>query len=145
MDATKLGIDFAELITPGLTILIALVFTMWFKDLATKMAKGVMFKMNRAFNEGDSVIIDGQDAVIVRIGMTETVFGIYGEKGYTWRYVPNERIPMLKLEKIVNKDVHLDTPMEKALQIQKQLDELQNQRISENQAKIDEMSKSKKK
>ena len=145
MDATKLGIDFAELITPGLTILIALVFTMWFKDLATKMEKGVMFKMNRAFNEGDSVIIDGQDAVIVRIGMTETVFGIYGEKGYTWRYVPNERIPMLKLEKIVNKDVHLDTPMEKALQIQKQLDELQNQRISENQAKIDEMSKSKKK
>ena len=102
-----------------------------------------MFKMNRAFNEGDSVIIDGADAVIVRIGLTETVFGIYGEKGYTWRYVPNERIPFLKLEKIVNKDVHLDTPMEKALQIQKQLDELQNQRISENQAKIDEITKKK--
>lgn len=144
MDATTIGIDFAELITPGLTVLIALVFTMWFKDLATKMAKGLAFKMNRAFNEGDSVIIDGADAVIVRIGMTETVFGIYGEKGYTWRYVPNERIPFLKLEKIVNKDVHLDTPMEKALQIQKQLDELQNQRISENQAKIDEISKTKK-
>jgi hypothetical protein len=143
MDATKLGFDFAELITPGLTVLIALVFTMWFKDLATKIAKGAMFKMNRAFDEGDSVIIDGADAVIVRIGLTETVFGIYGEKGYTWRYVPNERIPFLKLEKIVNKDVHLDTPMEKALQIQKQLDELQNQRISENQAKIDEITKKK--
>ena len=101
MDATTIGIDFAELITPGLTVLIALVFTMWFKDLATKMAKGLAFNMNRAFNEGDSVIIDGADAVIVRIGMTETVFGIYGDKGYTWRYVPNERIPFLKLEKIV--------------------------------------------
>ena len=143
MDATTIGIDFAELITPGLTVLIALVFTMWFKDLATKMAKGLAFKMNRAFNEGDSVIIDGADAVIVRIGMTETVFGIYGEKGYTWRYVPNERIPFLKLEKIVNKDVHLDTPMEKALQIQKQLDALQDQKISENQQKIEEISKKK--
>ncbi len=143
MDATTIGIDFAELITPGLTVLIALVFTMWFKDLATKMAKGLAFKMNRAFNEGDSVIIDGADAVIVRIGMTETVFGIYGDKGYTWRYVPNERIPFLKLEKIVNKDVHLDTPMEKALQIQKQLDALQDQKISENQQKIEEISKKK--
>ena len=143
MDATTIGIDFAELITPGLTVLIALVFTMWFKDLATKMAKGLAFKMNRAFNEGDSVIIDGADAVIVRIGMTETVFGIYGDKGYTWRYVPNERIPFLKLEKIVNNDVHLDTPMEKALQIQKQLDALQDQKISENQQKIEEISKKK--
>ena len=67
----------------------------------------------------------------------------YGDKGYTWRYVPNERIPFLKLEKIVNKDVHLDTPMEKALQIQKQLDALQDQKISENQQKIEEISKKK--
>lgn len=145
MDATKLGIDFAELVTPALTVLIALVFTIWFKDLGTKIAKGAMFKMNRAFNEGDAVIIDGADAVIVRIGLTETVFGIYGEKGYTWRYVPNERIPFLKLEKIVNKDVHLDTPMEKALQIQAQLDALQDERISENKQKLEEITKTTKK
>jgi len=145
MDATTLGIDFAELVTPALTVLIALVFTIWFKDLGTKIAKGAMFKMNRAFNEGDAVIIDGADAVIVRIGLTETVFGIYGEKGYTWRYVPNERIPFLKLEKIVNKDVHLDTPMEKALQIQAQLDALQDERISENKQKLEEITKTTKK
>ena len=49
-----------------------------------------------------------------KIGLTDTVFGVYSSKGYTWRYVPNERIPMLKLEKVINKDLHLDTEQEKA-------------------------------
>jgi hypothetical protein len=69
--------------------------------------------MNKSFNEGDSVILDGQEAIIVKIGLSESVFGIYSDRGYTWRYVPNERIPMLKLEKVINKDAFQDNNIEK--------------------------------
>ena len=89
----------------GLTIL---VITLWFKDLATSIAKGLMFKLSKSFNEGDKVIIDGEHAVIVKIGMTETVFAINkteeGSKKIEthWRFVYNERIPFLQLSKIVS-------------------------------------------
>ena len=99
-EINSLSMDLTTMILPWVAILISLIVAIWFKDFATGMAKGLKFKMNKAFNAGDQVILDGQDAVIVSIGTTETVFGIYSEKGYTWRYVPNERIAMLKLEKV---------------------------------------------
>ena len=97
-----------EFIAPLLTGLFALVFTLWFKDLAAKMAKGLAFKLDKSFNEGDHVILDGTPSVIIRIGITTTVFGSYrkpsnnDEIEHIWRYVPNERIPFLKLEKIIS-------------------------------------------
>tara|TARA_Y100000385_G_C12846823_1_gene531300 strand:- start:434 stop:799 length:366 start_codon:yes stop_codon:yes gene_type:complete len=92
--------------TPFIAALFALVVTLMFKDYATKIAKGMAFKMNPAFKEGDKVILDGERALIVKIGNTETVFGIHKSSGefkgdYIWRYVPNERIPALKIEKII--------------------------------------------
>jgi hypothetical protein len=64
------------------------------------------FKFNPQFREGDKVILDGERALIVKIGMTETVFGVTKSSGefdgdYVWRYVPNERISFLKLEKVI--------------------------------------------
>jgi hypothetical protein len=91
-----------EFILPWLGILLSLMIAMWVKDFATALAKGLKFKMNPAFKEGMKVILDGKDAIIVKIGATETVFGVYSERGYTWRYVPNERISSLKLEKVIN-------------------------------------------
>ena len=55
----------ANLLWPWLLILFSLVVTFWVKDLAVKIARGLSFKMNKAFNEGDEVIIDGKKAVIV--------------------------------------------------------------------------------
>jgi hypothetical protein len=106
MSAGGVGLEVAELITPFLAALVALVVTLMFKDYATKIAKGMAFKMNPAFKEGDKVILDGERALIVKIGNTETVFGIHKNGGefdgdYIWRYVPNERIPSLKIEKII--------------------------------------------
>jgi len=91
-----------EFILPWLGILLSLMIAMWVKDFATALAKGLKFKMNPAFKEGMKVILDGKDAIIVKIGATETVFGIYSDRGYTWRYVPNEKISGLKLEKMIN-------------------------------------------
>ena len=124
---------------PWIAILISLIVAIWFKDIATAMAKGLKFKMNKAFNAGDQVILDGQDAVIVSIGTTETVFGIYSEKGYTWRYVPNERIAMLKLEKVINPDVHKDSEKEKAEKLQALIDPMQNKHIVKNAKDIENL------
>jgi len=106
MGAGGVGLELAEMATPFLAALFALVVTLMFKDYATKIAKGMAFKMNPAFKEGDKVILDGERALIVKIGNTETVFGIHKASGefkgdYIWRYVPNERIPALKIEKII--------------------------------------------
>ena len=139
MNAGQVGFEVTNLLMPFISALLVLVITLWFKDFATKIAKGMMFKMNRAFSEGDSVILDGNEALIVRIGLTETVFGVYSPRGYTWRYVPNERIPTLKLEKVINKDLHLDTDAEKAAKLQSMIDNVQDDKISKNKEAIEEI------
>ena len=110
----QLGLELTDMMMPWITVLISLIVAVWLKDYATSIAKGLKFKMNPAFNEGDEVLLDGEPAMIVKIGTVETVFGIYSDRGYTWRYVPNERIPYIKLEKVINKDLHLDTAEERA-------------------------------
>ena len=145
MSATGVGVELTNLLMPFISALLLLVITLWFKDFATKIAKGMAFKMNKSFNEGDTVILDGQDALIVKIGLSETVFGVYSDKGYTWRFVPNERIPMLKLEKVINKDLHLDTEQEKAAKLQSLIDRAQDTQIGANKEAIEEIKNGKRK
>jgi hypothetical protein len=106
MDVATLAEDITSLIMPFLGVLVMVVITLWFKDFAMKIAKGMAFQMNKQFQEGDKVILDGESALIVKIGITETVFGVTKSSGqfdgdYVWRYVPNERIAFLKLEKVI--------------------------------------------
>ena len=87
-------------------MVLIVVFGFMVKDFATKLSKGIAFSMNRQFQEGDHVLLDGERALIVKIGITQTVFGVTKVGGeldgdYIWRYVPNERIDFLKLEKII--------------------------------------------
>ena len=97
----------ANYLAPFVSGMIALVVSLWVKDTAGRIAKGLSFKFNGQFKEGDEVILDGERALIVKIGMTQTVFGIYRTSkestkiSHYWRYVPNERIPFLHLERIV--------------------------------------------
>ena len=137
MPAIELSQFYVEFIGFTLTLIVALAM----RDWATSFIKGVKFKMNKAFTEGDKVILDGQQALIVRIGMSETVFGVYGKEGYTWRYVPNERIAFLKLEKIVDSDLHADTELEKA---QRFIDQIQTMNINNNSKEIEKIKKDKK-
>lgn len=98
----------ADLIAPFVSAMIALIVSLWVKDTAAKIAKGLSFKFSGQFKEGDEVILSGERAVIVKIGATQTVFGIYRTSkesqkiSHYWRYVPNERIPYLHLEKIIS-------------------------------------------
>jgi len=137
MPAIELSQFYVEFIGFTLTLIVALAM----RDWATSFIKGMKFKMNKAFQEGDKVILDGCPALIVRIGMSETVFGVYNKDGYTWRYVPNERIAFLKLEKIVDADLHRDSDLEKAQRI---IDQMQTTDINNNKKAIDKLNNGKK-
>ena len=136
-----LSMEFSDLLLPWIGVLISLIVAIWFKDFATGLAKGLKFKMNPAFQEGHEVLLDGELAMIVKIGMTETVFGIYSDRGYTWRYVPNERIPMLKLEKVIKKDLHIDSDEEKAQKLKTIIDQAQDENIARNAEEINRLKK----
>ena len=89
------------------------------KDYSVSFIKGLKFKLNSQFNEGDKVLLDGEQAMIIKIGIATTVFGVYGKDGYTWRYISNTKIESLKLEKIVDKDLHQDSAYEKRQKLEK--------------------------
>ena len=100
------ALEITELLLPYIGMVMIVIIGFMIKDFATKMSKGIAFSMNKQFQEGDHVLLDGERALIVKIGLTQTVFGIQKTNGefdgdYIWRYVPNERIDYLKLEKIV--------------------------------------------
>lgn len=94
-------------VAPFLAGAIALIVSLWIRDFASRFVKAIAFKFSGQFSEGDEVILDGERTIIVKIGFTYTVFGIYrtGKNStkisHYWRYVPNERIPWLHIEKIV--------------------------------------------
>ena len=100
------AVEMTEFLLPYIGMVMIVIFGFMLKDFATKMSKGIAFSMNKQFQEGDHVLIDGERALIVKIGFTQTVFGVTKSNGefdgdYVWRYVPNERIDYLKLEKII--------------------------------------------
>ena len=132
MPTIELSAYYVEFIGFLLTLIVGLSV----RDAATSFVKGAKFRFNPAFKEGDKVILDGNPALIVKIGLSETVFGVYGDEGYTWRYVPNTRIEFLKLEKIVDPDLHRDTDQERA---QKLVDAMQDAKIRTNGEEISKL------
>ena len=107
---------------------------MWFKDYALQISKGMKFKLDPHFQEGDEVFLEDQPAVIVKIGLSSTVFGIVNGRGYIWWFVPNESIFDMKLEKIVSDKIHYDSEAEEARKLKKLLniDQEQDKKIAEN-------------
>ena len=98
------GMTMTDMLVPWLTILISIAAAFWFKEFAQNLVAGLSFKWGGNFREGDQVILDGHDAMVIKIGTKETVFGRYTENGYTWQYVPNEKLEFHNLEKIVHRD-----------------------------------------
>lgn len=106
LSAGEVGIELTEMLLPFMSALMLLVITLWFKDFAAGIARGLAFRFSSQFKEGDVVLLDDEQAIIVKIGITQTVFGILRNNGdYCWRYIPNERISSVKLEKVIVSDV----------------------------------------
>ena len=136
-----LGMSLTDLLAPWIAILISLSAVFWFKDFAVNFMSGLKLKFNPAFNEGDHIILDDSDAIIVKIGLRESVFGVYSEKGYVWRYISNDRIKLHKLEKIINKNLHLDSEAEKGRRLQAMIDKAQDEDIHHNRNVIEKNKK----
>ena len=132
-----LGMSITDLLAPWIAILISLSAVFWFKDFAVNLMSGLKLKFNPAFNEGDHISLDDSDAIIVKIGLRESVFGVYSEKGYVWRYISNDRIKLHKIEKIINKNLHLDSEAEKGRRLQAMIDKAQNEDIKHNRNDIE--------
>ena len=124
------ALEITEFLLPYIGMVMIVIIGFMIKDFATKLSKGIAFSMNKQFQEGDKVLIDGERALIVKIGITQSVFGISKSNGefdgdYVWRYVPNEKIENLKIEKIIFD--HL--PINNQIQIRdnkEQIQELKN-------------------
>ena len=97
----KISFDLTTSLVPILAIFLSLGLAFFLKELLTNLINGLKFKLDPSFNEGDKCIVDGDKAIIVKIGMYETVFSIHNGRGHVWRYVQNERIKFLKIEKII--------------------------------------------
>ena len=137
----ELGIQLTDLLAPWIAILISISAAFWFKDFATNLMIGLKYRTNSHFNEGDHVILDGKDDIIVKFGARETVFGIYTDRGYVWRFIPNDKLPNQKLEKIINKNLHLDTEEEKGRRLQAMIDKAQDDKIKANKEAINNLKK----
>ena len=126
--------ELTDLILPWLGIMLSVVVFMWFKDYALQISKGLKFKLDPHFQEGDQVWLEDEPAVIVKIGLSSTVFGIVNGRGYIWRFVPNESIFDMKLEKIVSDKIHYDSEAEQSRKLKRLLaiDEEQDYKIAQN-------------
>ena len=141
----QLGMELTDILAPWIAILISISAAFWFKDFAVNLMSGLKFKFNPAFTEGDHIILDDDDAIIVKIGLRESVFGVYRDKGYVWRFIPNDRLKFHKLEKIINQDLHLDSAAEKGRRIQAMIDKAQTEAIEENKSEIENIKNGKRK
>ena len=58
-----------------------------------------------------------------------------------WRFIPNDKLPNQKLEKIINKNLHLDTEEEKGRRLQAMIDKAQDDKINANKEAINNLKK----
>lgn len=101
MELSELSMNLTDMLLPWIAVLVSVIITIWFKDFATNFAKGLAFKRKPGFEPGDRVYLDGEKALIISIGIQETVFEIERDGITVWRYVPNTRTEYIKLEKII--------------------------------------------
>lgn len=83
---------------------LSLVVWMLIKDFLAKLAAGITFYASPNWSVGDECMIDGKRAIISSIGLRTTVFQVRQNGEVRWRFVPNDKITELTLEKVV--DIH---------------------------------------
>jgi hypothetical protein len=86
---------------PWVGVLFSVIVIFLLKDVIFALIKGLKFKLRPGFESGDNCYIDKEHATIVKIGLLETIFEIDNGRGKVWRYIPNEQLDSLVLERII--------------------------------------------
>ena len=68
------------------------------------------------------------------------MFGVYSDKGYVWRYIPNDRIKF-QTRKNYKQESFLDSEAEKGRRIQAMIDKAQTEAINKNKEDITNLKK----
>lgn len=93
---SQLNTELSILLTGWITI----VFGLLIKDLLTNFVYGIMFYLDKNFNEGDIIYFNNQKYTIIKNGLLSSVF--QNEETKRWAYVRNSKIHNLILEKRIN-------------------------------------------
>lgn len=94
---------------PGLIkLMLSVGFGLLVKDSLGKFIPGMMFYLNQMFNEGDVVLLNGEECVITKIGIRNTAFSRVAEGRIVWRIIQNDLLKWEKLEKVIKerKETH---------------------------------------
>lgn len=94
-------LQLSNFLTPIIALGITGLVVLWFKELVGDLVASIRWKMKPGFEPGDTVYLDGEKATIISIGYRETIFQVDNGRGKVWRYIDNKRIPVHKLEKII--------------------------------------------
>jgi len=99
----ELSNDITAWIAPLFAVSLALVIGMVLRDWTSNLVLGMKFKFDEAWYEGAHCFIDDEPAIIVKMGISETIFQISNGRGVVWRHVSNERIKYLKIERVIDR------------------------------------------
>ena len=94
-------LQLSNFLTPIIALGLTGLVVLWFKELVGDLVASIRWKMKPGFEPGDTVYLDVEKATIISIGYRETIFQVDNGRGKVWRYIDNKRIPVHKLEKII--------------------------------------------
>jgi|TARA_R110001606_G_scaffold15063_4_gene62429 hypothetical protein len=103
IETSSMILSLENYMNPLLTLLVSGVIALWFKDMVGDIVASIRWKMKPGFEPGHVVILEGEEATIISIGLRETIFEIDNGRGKVWRYIENKRMPMMRLEKVIVK------------------------------------------
>jgi hypothetical protein len=96
-------------ISEWLWIALILICSNVLKDMFVEISLGLAFYCDRVFNEGDVIYMEGEPALIIKIGMRYSVFEITKPCGsVTWKYIRNSIVKGMALEKVVIRQGGMD-------------------------------------
>ena len=70
-----------------------MVLALVMKDWVANLITGLKFKFDEGWHEGAHCYVDREPALIVKIGISETIFQIPNGHGTVWRYISADSGP----------------------------------------------------
>ena len=95
--------ELLELISTMRFPILGVVFVALIKTELINLIKGIMFRFDKDFNEGDPILLENQKARIVKIGLIQSKVYVEKDGQTTMRKFHNSDLSKLKMEKILMK------------------------------------------